>query len=301
MEEVAEFAGLNRRKRINFTAVAWTRIFEEYIPYRPAELDYKAFVNLVLALENPTTEASIKYFWKILDFDRSGYLSPMKIKYFYSAVHDSLVGNYDAPSAAHVVIEVFDLLACNDPRGASLSDMLGSKQGHVVVTMLLDVNGFWRYDNRESLVGGDDEEENPADNYSSAGSSGSYSNAPQLGAHSATQASLQVDAVDTLDALLDIESTPVSHSARPVSGKFTAIGKSTTSEAETMSEDATYRASHEINIHLPGEHPLHIPDSVYGKITTDAALSRRLVSQIDEEYEESKYTDASFEDFEDED
>ena len=88
----------------------------------------------------------------------TGRLTPMKIKYFYNSVHASLIGNYDAPCAAHVVVEVFDLLACNDPQGATLDDMLTSKQGHVVVTMLLDVNGFWRYDNRESLVGGDDDD-----------------------------------------------------------------------------------------------------------------------------------------------
>lgn len=159
MEEAAEFSGLNRRKRINFTHAAWERIFEEYIPYSPAELDYKGFVNLILALENPTSPASIKYFWKVLDFDRSGFLTPTKIKFFYNDVYQSLVGNYDAPSAAHVVVEVFDILACNNDRGATLDDFLTSKQGHVVVSMLLDVNGFWRYDNRESLVGTEDEDD----------------------------------------------------------------------------------------------------------------------------------------------
>lgn len=158
MDEAAEFAGLNRRKRINFTHAAWARIFEEYIPYSPAEMDYKGFVNLLLALENPTTPASIKYFWKVLDFDRSGRLTPMKIKYFYQDVYQSLMGNYDAPSATHVVVEVFDILACNSDEGATLNDFLASKQGHVVISMLLDVNGFWRYDNRESLVGTEDDD-----------------------------------------------------------------------------------------------------------------------------------------------
>jgi hypothetical protein len=159
MDEVAEFAGLKRTRRINFTRAAWERIFAECVAYSPAELDYKGFVRLVLALENPTTPASIRFFWNILDFDKSGRFTEMKIKYFYSEIYASLVGGYDVPSAAHVVMEVFDLLACNSSEGATLNDFLTSKQGHVVVSMLLDVNGFWRYDNRESLVGTEEEED----------------------------------------------------------------------------------------------------------------------------------------------
>lgn len=310
MEEVAEFAGLNRRKRINFTAVAWGRIFEEYIPYSPSELDYKAFVNLVLALENPTSPASIKYFWKVLDFDRSGRLTPMKIKYFYNSVHASLIGNYDAPCAAHVVVEVFDLLACNDPLGATLDDMLSSKQGHVVITMLLDVNGFWRYDNRESLVGGDEDDDGPVEQYVS-------SNAPQLGAHSGTQNSLHLQAeTDALDALLDGGGSagpnpfpaPV-HSPRPGSAQgattpssFSPTADERTQQQEREREEAAYRATHEVNIHPPF-HGASTTNSTYGSgfgKGTSSGAAKKIISQIDDDYEDSKYTDASFEDFDDE-
>jgi hypothetical protein len=159
LEEVAEFAGLSPKRRINFTPVAWARIFEEYITYTPLEMDYKAFVNLVLGVENMSTPAALKYFWKVLDFDNSGLLSPVKIKYFYNAIYESLSPTYDCPTPDHVVIEVLDLLACNSPQGATLSQLIDSKQGHIVVSLLLDVNGFWRYDNRESLVHEEDEEE----------------------------------------------------------------------------------------------------------------------------------------------
>jgi Ca2+-binding EF-hand superfamily protein len=67
---------------VNFTRAAWERIFEEYVPYSPGELDYKGFVRLVLALEHPTSPQSIRYFWRILDFDQSGRLTPLKINDF---------------------------------------------------------------------------------------------------------------------------------------------------------------------------------------------------------------------------
>jgi hypothetical protein len=33
-------------------------------------------------------------------------------------------------------------------RGPSFQDLVNSDQGHTVISMLLDVNGFWQYDNR---------------------------------------------------------------------------------------------------------------------------------------------------------
>ena len=32
-------------------------------------------------------------------------------------------------------------------RGPSFQDLVDSDQGHTVISMLLDVNGFWQYDN----------------------------------------------------------------------------------------------------------------------------------------------------------
>jgi hypothetical protein len=33
-------------------------------------------------------------------------------------------------------------------RGPTFQDLVNSDQGHTVISMLLDVNGFWQYDNR---------------------------------------------------------------------------------------------------------------------------------------------------------
>jgi len=151
MEEVISFTGVSKVYPVNFTALAYERLFNEYVPYQTNEMDYKCFINFVLALEHPTTEQSIKYFWNLFDLDYSGRLSPRKIKYFYEAIRSSLAGRYDTPSAEHIVVEVFDALGCNSADGATLHDMIQSKQGHVVISLLLDVDGFWRYDNREHL------------------------------------------------------------------------------------------------------------------------------------------------------
>lgn len=161
VDEMRHFQGLGT-DQIQFTSIAMQRLFEEYITYQPYEMDYKGFVNLVLACENNTSPEAIKFFWRVLDFDHSGRLTADKIKLFYRDVFDALAATgYDAPNANHVVLEVFDLVSCNDNRGPTFKDLVDSKQGHTVISMLLDINGFWRYDNRESLMAhpSNDEEE----------------------------------------------------------------------------------------------------------------------------------------------
>jgi serine/threonine-protein phosphatase 2A regulatory subunit B'' len=40
----------------------------------------------------------------------------------------------------------------------TLNDLKTSKQGDVIMSILSDVNGFWAYDNRESLHNSSDED-----------------------------------------------------------------------------------------------------------------------------------------------
>lgn len=47
--------------------------------------------------------------------------------------------------------EIFDMVKPEDPSFITLTDILRSGTGHTVVSMLIDTNGFWTYDNRESL------------------------------------------------------------------------------------------------------------------------------------------------------
>lgn len=118
-------------------------------------MDYKCFITFVLAIENPTSLQSIKYFWRMLDYDNSGIITPVKIRYFYQAIHSSLVDKYDVPSVDHLIVEIFDMIGCNSLEGITLNDLLKSKQGHIVISILLDSDGFWRYDNREHLAQSD--------------------------------------------------------------------------------------------------------------------------------------------------
>lgn len=44
-----------------------------------------------------------------------------------------------------------------DPYKISLQDLINSSQGDTVTSILIDLNGFWTYENREVLVASDND------------------------------------------------------------------------------------------------------------------------------------------------
>lgn len=55
--------------------------------------------------------------------------------------------------------EIFDMVSPAVSGRITLADLISSRCGHTVISILIDVNGFWKYDNRESLMHSDSNEE----------------------------------------------------------------------------------------------------------------------------------------------
>jgi len=124
------------------------------------EMDYKTFLDFVLAMEYKATPASIGYFFKILDMKHQGYLDTFTLNYWFRAVSDKMVqlGHEPVDVADVVANEIFDMVCPRDPGRITLQDLIASRCGHTVISILIDVNGFWKYDNRESLMHTDDDD-----------------------------------------------------------------------------------------------------------------------------------------------
>merc|ERR1719145_258451 len=73
------------------TDVFINRVFEEYQTYLDAEtgereMDYKTFLDFVLAMESKNSRQAIQYFWKLIDIHHRGYLDGFVINYFFRAI-----------------------------------------------------------------------------------------------------------------------------------------------------------------------------------------------------------------------
>jgi serine/threonine-protein phosphatase 2A regulatory subunit B'' len=58
----------------------------------------------------------------------------------------------DTVAVEDVKDEIFDMITPEDPHKITLNDIKRSKVGGTLFSILTDVNAFWAYDNRESLM-----------------------------------------------------------------------------------------------------------------------------------------------------
>lgn len=135
-----------------FTEFFVDRLFQENRTY-DGEMDYKTFLDFVLAMENKQSPQGLRYFWKILDVNHCGYLTGYNINLFFRAVLNKMQDfGLERVNIEDVMNEIFDMVKPADPYRITLQDLINSGVGDTVVSILTDVNGFWAYDNRESLA-----------------------------------------------------------------------------------------------------------------------------------------------------
>uniref|UniRef100_A0A2P2IBC3 Serine/threonine-protein phosphatase 2A regulatory subunit B'' subunit gamma n=2 Tax=Hirondellea gigas TaxID=1518452 RepID=A0A2P2IBC3_9CRUS len=134
------------------TPVFIDRVFQECLTY-DGEMDYKTYLDFVLALENQKEPQALHYFFKILDIDSKGHLTVFTLNYFFRSIQDQMrQHNHEPVHFQDVKDEIFDMVKPADSCKITLQDMVNSGQGDVVVSILIDLNGFWTYENREILV-----------------------------------------------------------------------------------------------------------------------------------------------------
>ena len=135
------------------------RVFQECLTYE-GEMDYKAYLDFVLAMENKKDRASLAYFFRLLDIRRKGYLDAFAINFFFRDIQRQLaVEEQPMVEFQDIKDEIFDMVKPADPLRIKLDDLIACKQGDIVVNVLTDLDGFWKYENREYLANEQDDDD----------------------------------------------------------------------------------------------------------------------------------------------
>ena len=119
---------------------------EEAITYRcedharasaePGELamDYKTWLDFVLAMENKKTPEAFRYFWRLLDVQKCGFLQLWTINYFYRDIAARLRElGHDAPAIDDVNSEIFDMVKPRNAMRITYDDLLECEQRHTII------------------------------------------------------------------------------------------------------------------------------------------------------------------------
>jgi Ca2+-binding EF-hand superfamily protein len=128
------------------------RVYQECLTYE-GEMDYKTYLDFVLAMENRKDPQAVQYFFRILDVRQQGYIDGFSINYFFREIlKDMEKHNQEPVKFEDVKDEIFDMVRPKDPTRITLKDLISSGHGDTVISILIDLNGFWTYENREVLV-----------------------------------------------------------------------------------------------------------------------------------------------------
>jgi serine/threonine-protein phosphatase 2A regulatory subunit B'' len=135
------------------TSAAIERIFEECHTYG-GEIDFKVYLDLVLALENRSSAAANRFLFRLLDINHVGRIGLSELRHFCKYVAAKLVASgQEAVDLANVCDEIFDMVHPRRAGTITLEDILRCKVGHTACSILLDAAAFFAYDRREELKG----------------------------------------------------------------------------------------------------------------------------------------------------
>ncbi|CAH0550349.1 unnamed protein product [Brassicogethes aeneus] len=127
------------------------RVFQTCLTYG-GEMDYKTYLDLVLALENRSEPQALAFLFRILDIKECGYLDAFTLNYFFRAIQDQMEAHgADPVSFEDVKDELFDMVKPKDPQKITLADLQASGQGETFVSILIEFHGFWNHENREAV------------------------------------------------------------------------------------------------------------------------------------------------------
>jgi serine/threonine-protein phosphatase 2A regulatory subunit B'' len=147
---------LSKEELIRFgpglTMIFVDRIFEEYQKYENA-IDFKQFIDFVLAMENRKSPASIQYIWRAIDVYHKNAVDTFVLNMFYKQVVKKLLnrgkGEYKIDD---IKDELWDMIKPKNENYITLQDILNSTYSDTVLSLLIDAKAFYLHDQKEMQV-----------------------------------------------------------------------------------------------------------------------------------------------------
>ncbi|GAB0090722.1 Serine/threonine-protein phosphatase 2A regulatory subunit B'' subunit gamma [Sergentomyia squamirostris] len=133
------------------TSVFLDRLFSECLTYE-GEMDYKTYLDFVLAMENRGEIQSQQYIFRLLDLHHRGYLTPSDLKYFFKGIEEQMAAHcVQTVQFEDLKDEIFDMIKPEDPCKITFSDITRCGQGPTMMSILIEFHKFWNYENREGV------------------------------------------------------------------------------------------------------------------------------------------------------
>jgi hypothetical protein len=140
------------------TSLAVERLLQEHLSFE-SMIDYKGYLDLILALTYPSSPSSVRYLWQLLDIKKQGRFGLKEATPFLEAIFESLKSAL--PNAAFhlyrpekIFREMLDSAGVIERDFFVLEDMIraAAKSSLYICHHLVDAHAFYQHDNRESHI-----------------------------------------------------------------------------------------------------------------------------------------------------
>lgn len=145
---------LQQYSSAGFTSLAISRVFECHVPHSGGRhiMDYKTYLNFVIATEHAAARPAMKYLWSVLDLaDTRTHITLSSLSCFCKELASELVKSalMSDISSESILSEIVDMINPAWHEWITFDDLVRSGQQATVLPVLLSHRNFYIYDCRE--------------------------------------------------------------------------------------------------------------------------------------------------------
>lgn len=133
------------------TKIFIDRVFEEYQKY-DSEIDFKQYIDFILAMENKKSDAAIFYIWRAIDVYHMNAVDTFVVNMFAKEIVNKIDKREDGYSEENLKDEIWDMVKPKNKLYLTLQDVQASAFADTVLSILIDAKSFFMHDQREKMV-----------------------------------------------------------------------------------------------------------------------------------------------------
>ena len=127
-------------------------------------MNFNDFIYFIISEEDKTNDLSLEYWFRILDLDGDGILSPYELSIFFEQQSDKIQKLYEyhheseseSLSFDNILIKLNDIILPKINYNFTLFDIKKSKMGHIFFDILINIIKFADSENKTNQINGYD-------------------------------------------------------------------------------------------------------------------------------------------------
>ncbi|GKV19069.1 hypothetical protein SLEP1_g29368 [Rubroshorea leprosula] len=131
----------------------FSQIPREFTSKVEGKMGYEDFVYFILSEEDKSSEPGLEYWFKCIDLDENGVLTPNEMQFFYEEqLHRMECMAQEPVLFEDILCQIIDMICPEDEGFITLRDLKGCKLSGHVFNILFNLNKFIAFENRDPFL-----------------------------------------------------------------------------------------------------------------------------------------------------